>query len=100
MDSGDRRPGACAVQVAKIATSEIEETYDAPTDWATREKAQECGRKGGRAQAALLTPERRRQITKTARRCTCWRTLAERCGASARRENCIRNEQRPSKRPY
>ena len=63
-------PGACAVHVAKIATGEIEEIYEPPppdeNTMMLREAAQVYGRKGGRARAALLTPERRREIAKTA----------------------------------
>lgn len=63
-------PGACAVQVAKIATGEIEETYEVPPPdegaMMLREAAKAYGRKGGRARGALLTPERRREIAKTA----------------------------------
>ena len=53
-------PVACAVHVAKIATGEIEETFEPPA--ARREATAAAGRKGGAARAKTLTPERRREI--------------------------------------
>lgn len=53
-------PIACAVHVGKIATGEIEESYDAP------ERIQKRASKGGKARAAALTPERRKEIAEAA----------------------------------
>ena len=58
---GQWRPAdaiGCAVHVAKIATGEIEETYEEPKPPA-KVKA---GLRGGPARAASLTPERRSEI--------------------------------------
>lgn len=62
---GEKRPGdvvGAAVTVAKIATGEIEEKTDNGKDKA----AVELGRKGGRARAKRLTPERRSAIAQKA----------------------------------
>ncbi len=62
---GEKRPAdviGAAVTVAKIATGEIEET----TDDGKNKAAVELGRKGGRARASKLTPERRREIARRA----------------------------------
>ncbi len=62
---GEKRPGdvvGAAVTVAKIATGEIEEQTDDGKDAA----AVALGRKGGKARAAKLTPERRSAIAKKA----------------------------------
>lgn len=56
---GERRPAdtnAAAVMVGRIATGEIEETRSKAPNWA------KGGRAGGRARAAKLDPERRREI--------------------------------------
>ncbi len=63
---GQKRPAdviGTAIKVAKIATGEIEDTAD---DDGKNKAAQELGRKGGKARAAKLTPERRREIAKKA----------------------------------
>ena len=55
-------PVACAVHVGRIATGEIEETYEAPRrpdPAADSRRASE----GGKARAASLTAERRKQIS-------------------------------------
>ena len=52
---------ACAVHVGRLATGEIQETYEAPrrpNPAADSQRASE----GGKARAAGLTPERRREI--------------------------------------
>lgn len=63
---GEKRPAdvvGAAVKVAKIATGEIEEdTEDDGKDKA----AQALGRKGGKARAEKMTPERRAEIARKA----------------------------------
>ena len=62
---GEKRPGdvvGAAVTVAKIATGEIEEQTEDGKDAA----AVALGRKGGKARAAKLTPERRSEIARKA----------------------------------
>ena len=62
---GQKRPAdviGAAVTVAKIATGEIEET----TDDGKNKAAVELGRKGGKARAEKMTPERRREIARKA----------------------------------
>ncbi len=51
-----------AVTVAKIAMGEIEET----TEDGKSKAAVELGRKGGKARAAKMTPERRAEIARAA----------------------------------
>ena len=54
-------PVACAVHVGRIATGEIEDTHEAPSrpdPAADSKRASE----GGKARAASLTAERRREI--------------------------------------
>jgi hypothetical protein len=61
---GEKRPAdavARAIMVAKIATGEIEDQTDPLTN-----AAAELGRKGGRARAAAMTPERRSEIARKA----------------------------------
>ena len=63
---GQRRPADVignAVHVMKIATGEIEETYDETPRQPNKAKG---GRKGGKARAASLTPERRSEIAMVA----------------------------------
>ena len=63
---GEKRPAdvvGAAITVAKIATGEIEETTD---DDGKDQAAVELGRKGGRARAEKLTPERREEIARLA----------------------------------
>ena len=64
---GQKRPAdaiARAVKVAKIATGEIEE--DTPADDGKDKAAQSLGRRGGKARAEKMTPERRAEIAKKA----------------------------------
>ena len=63
---GERRPGdvvGAAIKVAKIATGEIEEEFE---DDGKDKAAAELGRKGGKARAKKLAPERRREIAREA----------------------------------
>ena len=62
---GEKRPAdviGAAIKVMKIATGEIEEDTDDGKDKA----AVELGRKGGKARAAKMTPERRAEIARKA----------------------------------
>ena len=64
---GEKRPGdviGAAIMVARIATGEIEE--DTGPDDGKDKAAQAMGRKGGKARAAAMTPERRAEIAKKA----------------------------------
>lgn len=63
---GQKRPAdviGAAVRIAKIATGEIE---DAIPDDGKSKAAVELGRKGGKARAAKMTPERRSEIARKA----------------------------------
>ncbi len=63
---GEKRPAdavGAAVMVAKIATGEVE---DDTGDDGKNKAAKELGRLGGKARAAKLTPEQRREIAKKA----------------------------------
>jgi len=63
---GQKRPAdavGAAITVARIATGEIEE---ATTDESKNKAAVELGRKGGRARAQKMSPERRAEIAKKA----------------------------------
>ena len=63
---GEKRPAdviGAAVLVAKIATGEVE---DASEDDGKDKAAQELGRKGGKARAGSMTPERRAEIARKA----------------------------------
>ena len=61
--NGEKRPGdtvSCAVEVARIATGEIEDTkYEQPGK-------RKSGIAGGKARAKALTPEQRSEIAKKA----------------------------------
>ena len=60
---GEKRPADAvsrAVMVARIATGEIEEEPELSS------AAAELGRKGGKARAAAMTPERRAEIARKA----------------------------------
>jgi len=62
---GEKRPAdvvGAAVKVMKIATGEIEET----TEDGKSKAAVELGRKGGKARAEKMTPERRAEIARKA----------------------------------
>ena len=64
---GEKRPAdvvGAAVKVAKIATGEIEEDIDQETG--KSKAAVELGRKGGKARAAKMTAERRKEIARKA----------------------------------
>ncbi len=52
-----------AVRVMQIATGEVEEEY---TDNGKSKAAVELGRKGGKARAEKMTPERRSEIARKA----------------------------------
>jgi hypothetical protein len=63
---GEKRPAdviGAAVKVMRIATGE--ETEELETDRA-KSAAAELGSRGGKARAAKMTPERRREIAKKA----------------------------------
>ena len=63
---GEKRPAdviGAAVKVMQIATGEIEEDTG---DDGKNKAAVELGRKGGKARAANMTPERRSEIAKKA----------------------------------
>lgn len=62
---GEKRPADAigrAVKIAKIATGEIEDERDEELSSA----AAELGRKGGKARAENMTPERRAEIARKA----------------------------------
>lgn len=64
---GQKRPADVvgnAVHIARIATGE--ETEDTPVDDGKDKAAQALGRKGGKARADAMTPERRSEIAKKA----------------------------------
>ncbi len=66
---GEKRPAefiASAVKVMKIATGEIEEDIDAPEKSSKDPAAVSMGKRGGKARAAKMTPERRVEIAKKA----------------------------------
>ena len=61
---GEKRPAdvvGAAVKVMKIATGEIEEDVD---DDGKNKAAVELGRKGGKARAEKMSPEKRRAIAR------------------------------------
>ena len=61
---GEKRPAdavARAIMVAKIATGEVEDEREELTS-----AAAQLGRKGGKARAANMTPERRAEIARKA----------------------------------
>jgi hypothetical protein len=66
---GEKRPAdvnAAAVMVAKIATGEIEDDLATPEAEGKDPNAAALGRKGGRARAEKMTPERRAEIASKA----------------------------------
>ena len=74
---GQKRPADVignAVKVMRIATGEEEEEYE---DDGKDPAAKALGAKGGKARAAKLSPERRREIAKKAAR-TRWKDAAPR----------------------
>lgn len=65
---GQKRPPDVignAIRVAKIATGEIEEDTEAEDDHKDKAAA-ELGRKGGKARAAKMTAEQRREAARRA----------------------------------
>jgi hypothetical protein len=63
---GEKRPAdviGAVVKVMRIATGEVEED---PEENSKDKAAQALGRKGGRARASKLTPERRSEIARKA----------------------------------
>ena len=63
---GEKRPAdvvGAAITVAKIATGQAEEDID---DDGKNRAAVELGRKGGKARAEKMTPERRKEIARKA----------------------------------
>ena len=66
--NGEWRPpgtGPCAVHVMKIATGEIEETYEAPPRPDPAADSRQAS-KAAKARAASMTPEERRASAKRA----------------------------------
>lgn len=66
---GEKRPADVignAVHVMRIATGEIEEELATPEAEGKDPNAAALGRKGGRARAEKMTPERRAEIARTA----------------------------------
>lgn len=64
---GQKRPADVvgnAIKVARIATGEEEEEFEAPP--VKNEAAAELGRKGGRKRAEVVAPERRSEIARKA----------------------------------
>ena len=64
---GEKRPAdviGAAVKVAKIATGEIEEDIDTPEKSGKDPAAVSMGKRGGKARAQAVTPERRAEIAK------------------------------------
>ena len=58
-------PVACAVHVGRLATGEIQETYEAPRRPNPAADSQRASA-GGKARAASQTPERRKQVAAAA----------------------------------
>ena len=66
---GEKRPAdviGAAVKVAKIATGEIEEDIDTPEKEGKDPAAVSMGKRGGKARAQSMSPERRAEIAKRA----------------------------------
>jgi hypothetical protein len=66
---GEKRPADVignAVHVMRIATAEIEDDPSTPEAEGKDPNAAALGRKGGRARAAAMTPERRAEIARKA----------------------------------
>lgn len=66
---GEKRPAdvvANAVKVMKIATGEEEEEFDTPEAQGKDPAAVSMGKRGGKARAEKMTPERRAEIAKRA----------------------------------
>lgn len=66
---GEWRPaetGPCAVHVMKIATGEIDETFEPPKRNAGNREASQRASKAGKARAASQTPEQRKEQARAA----------------------------------
>jgi hypothetical protein len=66
---GEKRPAdviGAAVKVAKIATGEIEEDINTPEKEGKDPAAVSLGKRGGKARAEKMPPERRAEIAKKA----------------------------------
>jgi len=66
---GEKRPAdviGAAVKIAKIATGEIEEDLPTPEKEGKDPAAVSMGKRGGKARAQAMTPERRAEIAKKA----------------------------------
>ena len=66
---GEKRPAdviGAAVKVAKVATGEIEEDIDTPEKEGKDPAAVSMGKRGGKARAQAMTPERRAEIARKA----------------------------------
>ncbi len=66
---GEKRPAdviGAAIKVAKIATGEIEENIATPEKEGKDPAAVSMGKRGGKARAQAMTPERRAEIAKKA----------------------------------
>jgi hypothetical protein len=73
---GQKRPADVignAVRVMQIATGEVEETRD---DTGKDKAAADLGRRGGKARAEKMTPERRSEIARKAAKRR-WAAIAE-----------------------
>ena len=76
---GQKRPADVignAVHVMKIATGEIEEEYETPESQGKDPAAAALGRKGGKARAQKMSPERRKEIAQKAAKSR-WKALAD-----------------------
>jgi hypothetical protein len=66
---GEKRPAdviANAVKIGRIATRQEEEDYDTPEKCGKDPAAVSMGKRGGKARAASMTPERRAEIARKA----------------------------------
>ena len=66
---GEKRPAdviANAVKMGRIATRQEEEDYDRPETSGKDPAAVSMGKRGGKARAEKMTPERRAEIAKKA----------------------------------
>lgn len=66
---GEKRPADAvsnAVKIARIAVGDEEEEYDTPDGKAKDPAAVSMGKRGGKARAEKMSPERRREIAKKA----------------------------------
>jgi hypothetical protein len=66
---GEKRPAdviGAAIKVARIATGEDEDTLVTPESEGKDASAVSMGKRGGKARAASMSPERRAEIAKAA----------------------------------